>query len=49
MDRQRAARTRALSFEAEFNGIEVRTVGRQIAERGADALDRLAERPLCVR
>ena len=25
--------------EAEFNGIEVRTVGRQIAERGADALD----------
>ena len=36
--------------EAEFNGIEVRTVGRQIAERGADALDRLAgRRPLCVR
>ena len=29
--------------EAEFNGIEVRTVGRQIAERGADALDRLAD------
>ena len=27
--------------EAEFNGIEVRTVGRQIAERGADALDRV--------
>ncbi len=25
--------------EAEFNGIEVRTVGRQIAERGTDALD----------
>ena len=36
--------------EAEFNGIEVRTVGRQIAERGADALDRAGgRRPLCVR
>ena len=32
-----------MSFAAEFNGIEVRTVGRQIAERGADALDRLAD------
>ena len=29
--------------EAELNGIEVRTVGRQIPERGADALDRLAD------
>ena len=29
--------------EAELNGIEVRTVGRQIPERGADALDRDAD------
>ena len=29
--------------EAELNGIEVRTVGRQIAEHGADALDRGAD------
>ena len=29
--------------EAELNGIEVRTVGRQIPERGADALDRAAD------
>ena len=44
MDRQRAAAHEGFELrEAEFNGIEVRTVGRQIAERGADALDRLAD------